>query len=201
MPTHRIPRRSVLADALVVAALFATGTAQAQTPSCDQFKAKLTARLAAGSGPFRITSVPSSETLPAGVRVVGNCGGGKWTLVLVAGVAAPLNMASAPVREARETQPPEHTVASPSAISVDAQPTVPAASQMPPAIASAPMPTPVQAAAPASTASSAWRPPPFETLMWIAGAAVLLVMVMAGRRIAYRLRYDAAGLPRGPRLR
>ncbi len=195
MPTHRIPRR------LVLAALFATGTAQAQTPSCDQFKAKLTARIAAGSGPFHVTSVPSGETLTAGGRVVGNCGGGKWTLVLLAGVAVPPNLASAPVREARDRQRPDQTVASPSVLSGDAQPAVHAASQMPPAIASAPMPTPVQAAAPASTASSAWKPPAFETLMWVAGSAVLLVMVMAGRWIAYRRRYNASGLPRGPRLR
>ena len=201
MSTHHIPRGTVLADALVVAALFTSGAAQAQTPSCEQFKAKLTARLARGSGPSHVTSVPSGETVPAGGRVVGNCGGGKWTLVLLAGVAVPPNLASAPVRETHESQPPEGTVPSPSVVPVDAQPTVPAASQMPPAITSTPMPTPVQAAAPASTAPSAWKPAAFEALMWVASVAVLLVMLLAGRRIANRLRYDAAGLPRGPRLR
>ena len=190
-----------------MAALFASGTGQAQTPSCDQFKAKLTARIERGSEPFRITSVPSGETVPAGGRVVGNCGGGRWTLVLLTGAAATPIQASAPVREAREareareSQPPEPAVASPSVASVEAQPTVPAAAQTPPAVASAPVPTPDQAAAPASAAPSAGQPPAFETLMWVAGVAVLLVIAVAGRRIVYRLRYDAAGLPRGPRLR
>ena len=201
MATHQIPRRPALANALVVAALFASGTGQAQTPSCDQFKAKLTARIERGSEPFRITSVPSGETVPAGGRVVGNCGGGRWTLVLLTGAAATPIQASAPVREARESQPPEPAVASPSVASVDAQPTVPAAAQTPPAVASAPVPTPDQAAAPASAAPPAGQPPAFETLMWVAGVAVLLVIAVAGRRIVYRLRYDAAGLPRGPRLR
>jgi hypothetical protein len=203
IPPHRILCRPVLANALVVAALYAGWTAHAQTPSCEQFKAKLMARIAVGPGPFHLTSVPSGETIPVGGRVVGNCGGGKWTLVLLAGVAVPPNLASAPVREPRGGQPPEQIATPPSVVSVDAQPPMSDASELPPAIASESMPTPVQSAAPASTAPSTWNPPAFETLMWVAGVAVslVLVLVVAARWIAYRLRYDAAGLPRGPRLR
>lgn len=88
---------------LVVSALLALAgaSAEAQTPGCDKFKAELGERIQKRSGPVTIESVPSSEPLPPGARVVGNCSGGAWKLVLKrGGPSAPRQAAAAPTTAA-----------------------------------------------------------------------------------------------------
>lgn len=91
-------RRDGRAALVASLTLLAGAGAMAQTPGCDKFRADMAERMSAkGGGPVTIESVKADEPLPPGARVVGNCSGGTWKVVLRRGVAAATSpAASAP---------------------------------------------------------------------------------------------------------
>lgn len=184
---------------------------QAQS-ACERLKATLAARIDAAARGFVLEDVPADAPVPAGGKVIGNCEGGARKVLLLRGTArattpsaAPsLTPAPTPPERVRAQAPPPVASAAASAPAPSREPVVsaPTAAPAPPA---APEPLPAEAAPLAEPAPTAASSPSTPTGLlrhwpWAAGAAGVLLLAWLAAWIAHRRAYDAAGLPRGPRL-
>jgi hypothetical protein len=196
----RRPRRAARHVAVAVAALAAllpAAGAHAQTSACDRLKASLAERISPGAGGYTLEAVPAGDAVPPGAKVIGTCEGGARRILL----RRPGTAASPPtVAAARETQPVAAPAAAavPAAIAVDPKPDA-RAEDTP-----APSPAPVPAQAPpvatieptGPAAEQRWT----RYAPWVLAPLLMLLGAALWAWIAHRRAYDAAGLPRGPRL-
>lgn len=124
-------RRLAIAHA-VVSMVLAVG-AQAQTPSCDDFKAVLAARFESnGVRGYSMEAVPAGSPVPSDARVIGTCESGAYKILYrrwgaarvsaaaasaapVASAAPPATAPDAPPRRAPGTRPERAASAAPSA--------------------------------------------------------------------------------------
>lgn len=159
--------RLVIAPAVVSMAV--AGGAQAQTASCDDFKAVLAARFESnGVRGYSLEAVPASAPTPADAKVIGNCESGaykilyrRWGAARAASVPAPVAaVPGPPARRAPNTtttagEPAARTSAASAATSV-LRPIMPTAD----AASAAQTTTGWQSPAPAASASdiAAQRP-------------------------------------------
>ncbi len=194
---------------LVLPALLVLGSAAApaQTPACEQFIAALGTRINAAGRGLVLEAVPADTPLPAGAKVVGNCSANTYKVLLVAGTApVAAAKASAPTVPApAASAPARRTAPAPQALPPAAppQPAPPVASPVAaaPAVSATPPPEPAPQASAASPAP-ATRGAGFLARHWPWVATPLALVLVAGlwAWLAHRRAYDAAGLPRGPRL-
>lgn len=176
----------------------------AQTAACDQFIASLGKRMNVADRGLRLEAIPAADPLPEGSRVVGNCSANAYKVVL--------RSASEPPVEAKPSAP--QAAPTPARAPTPEPAPAPAATpapKAPVAVASAaeraetPAPAaPLPAADAASTApaGATARISGFLTRHWL-WFAVPLALALAALFWAWRAHhhaYDAAGLPRGPRL-
>ena len=185
------------------AAFLVTASVQAQSGACDQLKRTLAERLPGDPGRYSLEAVPSGTPLPPGGKFIGNCEGGAKKILYRRGVVA----ASA---------------ATPEGLPPGAE--MPPSRLLAPGAASQPLDTHRKAAAAVipPDENSAIAPmlrdepaePPSQTISWWAWAAGLAVghwtWLLAAMSMplvwsawawwSHRRLYDAAGLPRGPRL-
>ena len=176
--------------------------AQAQSSACDQLKRVLATRLAGDPRSYTLEAVPAGTPLPPGGQFIGNCEGGTRKILYRRGTAAqPASTPDVP-KPAAPAPPPTRGVVAP--IPALRAADVDAASAVPPKENPADM-----AARPAPLAE-----PPQETIFWRQWAAEFTmgrwvwIWALLGVPIAWgawawwahRRAFDAAGLPRGPRL-
>lgn len=219
-PVRPVRRPVHQAAALAVGSLLLTaGTlAQAASAGCERFKATLAERLPDPST-YTLDAVPAATPLPKGAKVVGNCDGNTVKIIFRRGKQAPIEGTS-DVAVASPTPAPAPVVAVvPPPAPVQAPPPPP-----PPPPPPKPAPPPEPAPAPRVVAVEAPAPQPIEvaasepaptadavddTTSWTEGVAAhwpwltlgLVPLLLWGvARVQHRRHYDAAGLPRGPRL-
>jgi hypothetical protein len=199
-----------------LALLLVPAAVQAQGAGCAQFKERMAERLESqGIRGYALDIVPGNQAVPAGARVIGNCEGGAWKIVYrrfaAAGEAAapgagggaraaanvPASAPAAPARPAPAPAPASAAAPAPApAPAVAARAPAPA-----PAVAPAPEPASPPGPDPASAPEAGRTPGPGGNPLWPWGALLVLPALLAlVGWLAYRRRYDAAGLPRGPRL-
>lgn len=188
------------------AALLIAASAQAQSGACEQLKRSLAERLQGDPRSYSLEVVPSDTSLPRGGKFIGSCEGGARKILYRRGAAG--EPASSPVAPALDVD-----VAAPRRVAT------PGAAPLPANTASAPV-TAVHASAPdaggpislepaasgllpkstAGWASAVFR---FGARYWLWIVALLLVPMawIAWTWWSHHKAYDAAGLPRGPRLR
>jgi hypothetical protein len=186
--------------------------AYAQASACERLKLELGARIDPSIRGYALDDVPAKAPVPPGAKVIGTCEGGARKIVFrrsgsapaaAASVASAVVPASAPqgivvAKEPVVAMPPPP--ASNPAVLVAAPPVEAASST------AAPIPKPqetsVEKPAPAG-ASLAQRAAQLWARYWRHILAVPVVLLVAGwlwAWIAHRRAYDAAGLPRGPKL-
>lgn len=193
--------------------------AQAQTFACDQFIASLGTRMNVANRGLRLEAIPAAEPLPEGARVVGNCSANAYKVVLRSASAPPVEAkASAPQAAAAPAPMPTPSPPAPAATPAPSPTPSPAPAPAPKAVATASAPDRARVAVPkiaatasqpsavvtpsAAPAGATARAAGFVTRHWpwfaVPLALVLAALLWAWR--AHHLAYDAAGLPRGPRL-
>jgi hypothetical protein len=222
----RASRWTVIA-ATAAAVVLAAANARAQTPACDQLKTSLAARLPA-PGSYHLESLPAGEPVPKGAKVIGNCSGGAYRMLFIRG-AAPATAAPAPKpapvekaavvapapapAPAAVVPPPPAPAPEPVAVVVVVPPPKPEPKPEP-----APEPRPIVkpvAEAEADTAELMPMPAPAdegpsfldeatgfagEHWPWLSALIALPLLLWGWGRVSHYRAYDAAGLPRGPRL-
>lgn len=163
-----------LAIAPAVAILLATG-AQAQTPSCEDFKAVLAARFESnGVRGYSMEAVPARTPVPSDARVIGTCESGAFKILYrrwgaaraPSAAAASAAQAASGVRAAAVPEAPPRRA--PDAAAQRAIPALPAAV---PAPAPAPMARTSQAAASAAMVAA-----PAPTQAAVGGASDVVAM-------------------------
>jgi hypothetical protein len=199
-----------------LAVLLAAGAAHAQTsPACERFKGTLAKRI---SGSFTLEDVPADAPLPPGAKAVATCEGGARKILLIrpgrdtapaASAAAsaadtpPAATASAP---APRTRPAEVRATTPRSVTerVQTPPPVASAVELPRPFDTAPAATPspsrdeiTPAATPLRERATAWLA---QRWPWLLAPLLLLLAAIGWAWLSHRSAYDAAGLPRGPRL-
>jgi hypothetical protein len=184
---------------VALASLLLAHGAGAQTSACDRFKATLAERISPGG--FTLETVPAGDAVPPGAKVVGTCEGGARKILLRR--PGPAASASAAIRA-----PAPQNVGAPVALAT----MTPAAVVEP-----KPDPRPVETAAPAvAPAPPPAQPEPTATAIeptsprteegwtryapWLLAPLLVLLAAALWAWVAHRRAYDAAGLPRGPRL-
>jgi hypothetical protein len=146
-PRHRrVLRAGLRRIGAVVLLLTGAGLAQAQSSAaCEQFKARLAARISGGPGTFTLEDVPADAPLPPGAKAVATCEGGARKILLIrTGRAAPAateasDAATAPAPAAtrvatepkRATPPVEPAAAPTPAASLPAPRTLPGEARRP----------------------------------------------------------------------
>jgi len=184
--------------AVALAAALCADGALAQTSACDRFKATLAERISPG---FTLEAVPANEVLPPGAKVVGTCEGGARKILLrrpgSAASASAVTPAPAPQAVAAPVAPAPMTPVAAVEPKPDPRPVETAA----PAVAPAPpqsLPEPAAAAPePADPRTEqGWT----RYVPWLIAPLLVLLAGALWAWIAHRRAYDAAGLPRGPRL-
>ncbi len=214
---HVVGARARMACIGVAAWLMATH-AHAQSNACDLLKNTLSARRPGGPGTFTLEAVPANTPLPPGGKFIGNCEGGAKKILYRRGASlepvagAPAGAPPAPPRPVEAVpvpgpKPAPPPAAKPAPVVKPVEVAVPAV--VPSVREPDPRPSggePPSAPAPAPQPSgpgvswSAW----LDALVagrwsWIAVLLLPLALV-AWRWWSHRRDYDAAGLPRGPRL-
>jgi hypothetical protein len=208
--------------------LLAHSSAHAQTGACDQLKAKLSARIDPSIRNFSLEAVAADTPVPTGAKVIGTCEGGARKVLMRRGMAvqASVDSRGTPVPDS----PPLARVAAtpavppapmPAPVSSPEPKKIQAAESVgvppPPAVAlveaarpmlepmkvepPAPQPSPALVFVTANTTTQALNPGFFARYwMWILAPVLLVLAGMLWAWISHRMAYDAAGLPRGPRL-
>lgn len=189
-------RRATWPFLVALASLPLADGAPAQTSACDRFKATLAERITPGG--FTLEAVPAGEAVPSGAKVVGTCEGGARKILLRR--PGPATAASATV-----AAPAPQPIAAPAAPA----PVTPAVAVEPKpdprpvetARAAVPPPPPPEPAAPvaeptAPRTDDAW----LRYAPWLLAPLLVLLAGALWAWIAHHRAYDAAGLPRGPRL-
>lgn len=188
--------------------------AQAQTAACDQFIASLGTRMNVANRGLRLEAIPAADPLPEGSRVVGNCSANAYKVVL--------RSATSPPVEAKVNAPQAAPAPAPAPAAAPAPPPTPSpapALAPKPPVATAPVAEPgrvavAETATPAASQAAEDATVPMASTGATARAAgffarhwpwfaVPLALVLAALLWAWRAHhraYDAAGLPRGPRL-
>jgi hypothetical protein len=227
-PAKTRPHR-LAAPCGALAWLLAAG-AQAQTPACDQLKDTLAARVNADRRGLTLETVSADTPVPPGARVIGNCEAGAYKIILLrGGNTLPASGAASAAEPASAPQAMAVTARrSPDGQADRAVPPVPASAPSPTPVSvarsveAASVPATPAAAhetsqATATTTTPAQRQPDetpgatlsleqqaFELLAryWQWGVLLLGLPLVAWlwARVAHHRAYDAAGLPRGPRL-
>lgn len=154
--------------------LVTAGPAQAQTASCDQFRASLAARIDPSIGPFSLEAVPASTQVPRGAKVVGTCEGGGWKVLLRRGAAAAAQSQAAGASASQEPAVTPAQAAPARAATPTPTPTPkPTATPTPrPTPTPTPTPTPKPTAAPTLAPTAAPTPSPVPTSRPTPAAAV-----------------------------
>jgi len=187
-------------------ALLIAASAQAQSGACEQLKRSLAERLQGDPRSYSLEVVPSGTPLPRGGKFIGSCEGGARKILYRRGAAG--EPASSPVAPALDVE-----VAAPRPVAT------PGAAPLPAATASGPV-TAAHANAPHGGEPVSLEPaasglPPKSMAGWSSAVfrfgarywpwllALLLVPMVwiAWAWWSHHRAYDAAGLPRGPRLR
>ena len=220
-PLGRAVRWTVTAAAVLLAV-----DAQAQTPACEQLKTSLASRLPA-PGSYHLESLPAGEPVPKGAKVIGNCSGGAYRMLFIRG-AAPATASPAPKpapveKAAVATPAPAPVVPSPPPKKAEVVPPPPAPA---PAAVSPPPPKPEPEPAPRPLVKPAAEPvtdtadrmpmpapaddgPSFmdeatdlagDHWPWLSALVAVPLLLWGWGRVSHYRAYDAAGLPRGPRL-
>jgi hypothetical protein len=218
-------RFTILAVGPVASMLLAHG-AHAQANACDQLKAALAARIDPGIRGYSLEAVPGSASVPPGAKVIGTCEGGARKILFrrsgsppsSTGTASAVEPASAPPASPAPVETNRRVaLASSDLASQRAATPAPVAKPLAEvhtsgasAMASAgtgdvpsvePAPAqhdlPVMASAPfaqrvAEVLGRYWP--------WMAALALVPLGVLLRVWLAHRSGYDAAGLPRGPKL-
>jgi hypothetical protein len=197
--------RAALRLLLPAALTFALAdTVLAQSSSCDQFKQTLAARIDATNRGFTLETIPGNAAVPSGTKVVGTCEGGARKILLVrAGSAAASAVAAMASSPASVPQAARAAAAAsvPASAAVAAPAATPAAEPLP-APPTATTAKPVPAAVDGTAASAAVHPATGVLQLW-PWFLVPLLLVLSGvfwAWFSHHRAYDAAGLPRGPRL-
>jgi len=222
----RASRWTVIA-ATAAAVVLAAANARAQTPACEQLKTSLAARLPA-PGSYHLKSLPAGEPVPKGAKVIGNCSGGAYRMLFIRG-AAPATATPKPVEKAAVVAPaPAPVVPPPPPAKKIEVPPPPAPAPAPVAVVPPPKPEPKPEPAPeprpivkpvaapeADTADLMPMPAPVddgpsfadeatgfagEHWPWLSALVAVPLMLWGWGWVSHRRAYDAAGLPRGPRL-
>lgn len=220
-PLGRAVRWTVAAAAVLLAV-----DAQAQTPACEQLKTSLASRLPA-PGSYHLESLPAGEPVPKGAKVIGNCSGGAYRMLFIRG-AAPATASPAPKpapveKAAVATPAPAPVVPSPPPKKAEVVPPPPApapAAVSPPPPKPEPEPEPRPLVKPAAepvtdTADRMPMPAPADDgpafmdeatelagdhWPWLSALVAVPLLLWGWGRVSHYRAYDAAGLPRGPRL-
>jgi outer membrane biosynthesis protein TonB len=160
---------AVLWATVPAASMLAFSPAQAQTPACEQLKARLAARVDPSIRGFSLESVAGDAPVPPGAKVFGNCEGGAYKVLFRRGGdtrptfggasdAAPAPPPAAPPKPAPAPSPAPVPAPAPAPVPAPAPALAPAPVSIPtPAPAPAPSPAPaaVPAAEPEKTAAPA----------------------------------------------
>lgn len=109
-------RPALLALVAASGLLLASASARAQVGACEDLKARLAQRISGGPGSYVMEAVPAAAAVPAGVKVIGTCGGGAWKVLFRRG-SAPIvlegvALAQAPVPAPRPTASPSPAASS-----------------------------------------------------------------------------------------
>lgn len=201
-------------------ALSSTGLWAVDAPtlssSCEQFKTVLVGRMDPSIRGYSMEAMPANATVPTGGKVIGTCDGGATKIVYYRFGAPTPSASSAPVATqpvrtvASATPVPAPTVAVPAVVA----PPVPTAPSTP--VQAAPTKPAVELTAPANTAPAqvaAETPTEASTSVsvqiaefmagkwqWLLAFLALALSAAAWAWWMHHNAYDAAGLPRGPKL-
>ncbi len=208
---------------------FAAGAHAQPVSACEQLKSSLAARLPADPRSYRLETVPAAEPVPPGAKAIGTCEGGTRKILFrradaaagpaTASAAGPASAppASKPVEVAGRMAAPV-AASAPSVVSKPAPRPVEAASAAQTSPQAGKAPVDAVAVGPVGRAEARVDLPlaarPVDDGSWVEkasglaagywhwiGALVFLPLgLWGGAWLAYRRNYDAAGLPRGPRL-
>ena len=203
-----VAKTSALSLSLALSGAVLSG-AQAQTLSsaCEEFKTVLVGRMDPSIRGYSMETLPANAPTPAGGKVIGTCEGGSIKIVYFRfGAPTPItNSAPAPATPAPAAASPGPAATPPAPKTLPPPaPTTPAV-----AIAVERSAAPVKATAPAEPELAAPQAPAAmpQVADFLAGKwqwlLALLTLALAGGVWAWWVHhnaYDAAGLPRGPRL-
>lgn len=219
---HQLRQFSILAIGSV-ASLLLVQAAHAQAGACDQLKATLAARIDPSIRGYSLEAVPAAAPVPPGAKVIGNCQGGAQKILFfrsggalpsldAASTAgrAPSPRASAALAETKprvtpaQPAPAAQPVATPAHVDKP-QPVLPAIETVPPAprpIAEAPSSVASAGASAPASAPIAQQAPesPGRHWPWLVALGLLVIGASLWAWLAHHRAYDAAGLPRGPRI-
>jgi hypothetical protein len=186
--------------------------AQPLSSACEEFKTVLVGRMDPSIRGYAMETMPANAPTPDGGKVIGTCEGGALKIVYFRfGAPAPAATSPAPLPPTRPAAPsaaPSPTATAPVAIPPAPKTlTTPATAPATPAVA--PSVAPVQATARVEPEIAAPQGPSafgqvadFMAGKWPWLLALLTLAIAGGVRAwwVHHNAYDAAGLPRGPRL-
>jgi len=183
------------------AAWLIAAATQAQSNACDQLRRSLAERLPGDSRSYSLEAVPSGTPLPPGGKFIGNCEGGARKILYRRGAVAQLASAPAAAPPAAATPPKREVLPDPARRPTDPNVAV-AVAINPNESTGVPVLQPPDTKPPSQAV--AWRQSTagFATghWPWLLALAMMPLAWSAWAWWSYRRAYDAAGLPRGPRL-